>query len=174
MVIINRKENPSECLNDHEVWLWSSNYHQVLWGVLKNRKLPKNVDLNDHLVWNILSRDFYRVLWGVLINRKIPKNEDVKIGKRSFIIKAWHTKFRVDYLWGSDWYIIRNISTGNAYTIKRWEEKILWKLWDILVDGDDTQASREHLKLRVDGENNLFLHDISTNWTFIGFNTCWN
>ena len=135
MVLINRKENPSEYSNNHEVWLWSSNYYRVLWGILKNRKLPKNVD--------------------------------VKIGKRNFIIKAWHTKFSVDYFWESAWYIIRNISTGKAYTIRKWEEKILWKLWDILVDGDDIKASRKHLKLRVDEENNLFLHDISTNWTIV-------
>lgn len=125
-----------------------------------------NENINDKLIIDKLWNKYY-ALWETLKNKKLPQKVDIKIGKRSFIIKAWHTKFRIDYLWENFWYIVRNLSDGKWYTIKKWEEKTLWKLWDIQLDADDTKASRKHLKLRVDNENNLFLCDNSKHWTFI-------
>lgn len=126
--------------------------------------VPKEL-MNDHIV-NPWSWNCYLVLWGVLQNRKLPKGI-VKIGKRNFTIKVWYTKFSVDYFWWDLWYRITNLSNKRTYYIKKWEEKILWRWWEILIDESDTQASREHLKLRVDDESNLFLRDISEHWTFI-------
>ena len=118
----------------------------------------------------ICKLDVCYVLWEQLKKEKLPKNIDVKVGKRSFALKVWNTKFRIDFYWWNVWYMFTNLSTNKTYRIKKWEEKILWKIWEILVDWDDIKASRKHLKVRVDEEGDLFLCDISTNGTIISGN----
>lgn len=118
----------------------------------------------------ICKLDVCYVLWEQLKKEKLPKNIDVKVGKRSFALKIWNTKFRIDFYWWNVWYMFTNLSTNKTYRIKKWEEKILWKIWEILVDWDDIKASRKHLKVRVDEEGDLFLCDISTNGTIISGN----
>ena len=107
------------------------------------------------------------VLWA-LNNRELPNNKYVKIGKRNFKFTAWNTTFKVEYFWWEDGlYRVTNFSDNKMYYIKKWEEKTVWRQWEILIDKTDLEASKEHLKIKVDNNSNLILNDISKNWTFI-------
>ena len=121
----------------------------------------------DHEVSYPWTSEKEYVLWA-LNNRKLPNNKYVKIGKRNFKFTAWNTTFKVEYFWWLDWlYRVTNLSDNKMYYIKKWEEKTVWREWDILIDETDSEASRKHLKIKVDEEKNLFLNDISKHWTII-------
>lgn len=133
---------------------------------IKQRRLPESFD-NKRKLTNIdWMLHKWELVW-TLSSVNLPKNEYVKIGNHKFTIKVWNTKFRVDYFWKSFWYRITNLSNNEVYIIKKWEEKTIWREWEILIDDSDIKASRQHLKVRVDEEGNLFLCDISKYGTLI-------
>ena len=132
---------------------------------IKQKENYKNIYEWDHEVsypwWD--KKEY--VLW-TLNNRELPNNQYVKVGKRNLKFTAWSTTFKVEYFWWkSGLYRVTNLSDNKMYYIEKWEEKIVWREWEIKIDAADVQASKEHLKLKVDEENNLFLCNISKYWT---------
>ena len=99
-----------------------------------------------------------------LEKKQLPKWKEVKL-KRNFNLYVWDTVFSVWFNWHD--YRFTNLSNNKVYWLSPWEEKTLWREWEIRVDKTDTQVSRNHLKLRVDDESNLFLCDNSKHWTFV-------
>ncbi len=99
-----------------------------------------------------------------LEKKQLPKWKEVK-AKRNFYLYVWDTVLNVWFNWHD--YRFINLSNNKISWISQWEEKILWREWEILVDKTDTQASRKHLKLKVDNDGNLFLCDNSKHWTFV-------
>ena len=99
-----------------------------------------------------------------LEKKQLPKWKEVKM-KKSFYLYVWDTIFSVWFSWHD--YRLINLSNNKISWLSPWEEKTLWREWEIRVDKTDTQASREHLKLRVDDDGNLFLCDNSKHWTFV-------
>lgn len=99
-----------------------------------------------------------------LEKKQLPKWKEVKM-KKSFYLYVWDTIFSVWF--NCHDYRLINLSNNKISWLSPWEEKTLWREWEIRVDEDDIKASRKHLKLRVDDENNLFLCDNSKHWTFV-------
>ena len=106
------------------------------------------------LVWqrneNIKDKEIAKTLE----TKQLPRWKEVKI-RRDCYLYVWDTVFKV-WFNGTSYRFI-NLSSHQLYRVDEWEEKILWREWDILVDETDTKASRKHLKVRVDSEGNLFL-----------------
>lgn len=99
-----------------------------------------------------------------LEKKQLPKWKEVKM-KKSFYLYVWDTIFSVWFNWHD--YRFINLSNNKISWLSPWEEKTLWREWEIHVDEIDTKASRNHLKLKVDDKNNLFLCDNSKHWTFV-------
>jgi len=99
-----------------------------------------------------------------LEKKQLPKWKEVKM-KKSFYLYVWDTIFSVWFNWHD--YRFINLSNNKISWLSPGEEKNLWREWEIRVDETDSKASRNHLKLRVDDENNLFLCDNSKHWTFV-------